>query len=69
MEQKPWFNSITIWGAKIVAVATFLPDLVALMDAKLGLSLATNPIVMKILAAAGLVVIIYGRLTAKTALK
>lgn len=69
MEQKKWYQSITLWGAKIVAVAMFLPDLVALIDAKLGLSLATNPIVIKVLGVAGLLVVVYGRLTAKVAIK
>lgn len=69
METKPWYKSITIVAASIVAFLQVIPDIVLQINTALpGLALTTNPIVMKVLSIIGIVVAIYGRLTAKTTL-
>lgn len=70
MEQKPWFKSLTIIGAAIAGLATALPDIVNTVQVALPMfHISTNPFVVKVVAICGVIVAIYGRLTAKTTLK
>lgn len=65
--QKPWWTSMTIWAAGFVGFLQTVPDLVAsLNNAIPSLHLATNPIVIQVLSVIGVIVAIYGRLTAKS---
>lgn len=70
MGEKKWFQSITIWGAGAVGLLQALPTLIATIDAAIpGLNLSINPVVIQVLSIAATIVVIYGRLTAKTTLK
>lgn len=69
MNNKPWYQSITIIAASIVGLLQIIPDLIAQVDAVLPVNLAANPIVIKILSVIGIIVAIYGRFTAKTTIK
>ena len=67
MNTKPWYSSLTIWAAAFVAFLQGVPEIINQINAAApGLGLAANPLVMKILTIIGLIVAIYGRLTAKT---
>lgn len=69
MNAKPWYSSMTIWAAAIVGFLQTLPDLIAQINSIApGLGLSANPLVIKILSIIGVIVAIYGRLTASTTL-
>ena len=69
-ETKPWYQSVTIIAASVVAFLQVVPDILNTVNAAMpDLHLATNPIVMKVLSIIGIIVAIYGRFTAKTIVK
>lgn len=69
MENKKWYQSITLWAAKVIVVLQVIPLVVLWLDSNFGLSLSTNPLVINLLTAITAVVAWYGRLTAKTVIK
>lgn len=67
MESKQWFQSITIWASAFVAFLQGVPDIIVQVNAIMpGLNLSSNPLVMKALTIIGVIVAIYGRVTAKS---
>lgn len=68
METKKWYQSITMWAAKIIVVLQVAPIVVLWLDSNFGLSLSTNPFVINFLTAIAAIVAAYGRFTAKTTL-
>lgn len=69
MESKKWYESLTVIAASIVGFLQTVPGIIASLDAALpNLHLAVNPIVIQVLSVIGVIVAIYGRLTAKTTL-
>lgn len=69
-QSKPWYQSVTIIAASLVAFLQVVPDLINTVNVALpDLHLATNPIVLKVLSIIGVIVAIYGRFTAKTIVK
>ena len=70
METKPWYQSLTVIASGVVAFLQVLPSIITQIDAAIpSIHLATNPVVIQVLSIIGVIVAIYGRLTAKTTLK
>jgi hypothetical protein len=67
MNSKPWYQSITIVAASVVAFLQTVPLLITQVDSIFpSLHLGVNPIVIQALSIIGIIVAIYGRLTATT---
>lgn len=67
MNTKAWYTSLTIWATAAVAFLQTVPDIITQINAVApGLGLSSNPLVIKVLSIIGVIVAIYGRLTAKT---
>jgi len=69
METKNKLKSLTIQAAAIIGLLEVLPSIINEINVALpSVDLTTNPLVITILKYASIIVVIYGRLRAKTKL-
>jgi len=68
METKNSFKSLTIQAAMFVAFLEALPRIVGEIDVAIPADLMTNDLILTVLKYAGIIVVIYGRMRAKTKL-
>lgn len=61
---KPWYTSIAIWGSLIAGFTMVIQTITSTLDGSVGTHLATNPIVMGIIAILGSIMAIIGRFNA-----